>query len=119
MKKVLYSEFDVDDTVTLIHGDAKGADRLSEIALKGYFHGGFEVLRFPADWDKHGKAAGPIRNKQMLDEGKPDLVIAFLSKVAKQEILYGLSDSQHSRGTKNMIEQAEKADVPVKIVEIE
>lgn len=31
---------------------------------------------FPADWRKFGRAAGPIRNKQMLTEGKPDLVVA-------------------------------------------
>ncbi len=31
----------------------------------------------PADWDKFGKGAGPIRNQQMIDEGKPDLVVAF------------------------------------------
>ena len=32
---------------------------------------------FPADWKKFGRAAGPIRNKQMLTEGKPDLIVAF------------------------------------------
>ena len=88
---------------TLIHGCAKGADLLAEQAWANLKIEGY-VERFPADWVKHGKAAGPIRNKQMLDEGKPDLVIAFLAK--------------DSRGTKNMIEQAEKAGVDVKIVDI-
>jgi len=32
---------------------------------------------YPAQWRVHGKAAGPIRNLQMLDEGKPVLVLAF------------------------------------------
>ena len=32
---------------------------------------------YPADWKQHGRAAGPIRNQQMLDEGCPDVVIAF------------------------------------------
>jgi len=32
---------------------------------------GIEVARFPADWDTHGRAAGPIRNQQMLDEANP------------------------------------------------
>jgi SLOG family YspA-like protein len=104
MRKILCTMFDPDDTVTLIHGNARGADQLSEQALTGYFRGGFEVLRFPADWNKHGKAAGPIRNKQMLDEGKPDLVVAFLA--------------ENSRGTKNMIEQATKAGIPVKVINI-
>ncbi len=38
---------------------------------------GIPVMTFPADREKHGRAAGPIRNKQMLEEGKPDLVAAF------------------------------------------
>ena len=104
MQKELYSYFDVDDTVTLIHGDAKGADRMSEEVLKGFFKGGFEVLRFPADWEKYGLAAGPIRNRQMLEEGKPDLVIAFLAK--------------GSKGTQNMIDQATEANIPIKVISI-
>lgn len=32
---------------------------------------------YPAMWHKHGPAAGPIRNRQMLAEGKPDVVLAF------------------------------------------
>lgn len=89
------------DEYTIIHGDAKGADSLAD---KFAYTFGTNLDVYPADWDTHGKAAGPIRNKQMLDEGKPDLVIAFLAP--------------DSRGTKNMIEQATKAGVPVKIVNI-
>lgn len=91
----------------LIHGMAKGADQLSEQVLTHQFNNLGNVIsieRYPADWDKYGKGAGPIRNKQMLVEGHPDLVVAFLAP--------------HSRGTKNMIEQAEKAGVPVKVVNI-
>jgi len=55
---------------------------------------------FPADWSKHGKTAGPIRNKRMLDEGKPDLVLAFPGGV----------------GTMNMVSQALKAGVKVQHV---
>ena len=104
MKSILQSIFDPDDTVTLIHGDATGADKLSEEALTGYFHGGFVVQRYPANWQKYGRAAGPIRNKQMLDEGKPDLVIAFLAP--------------NSRGTKNMIELAQAANITVRIINV-
>ncbi len=32
---------------------------------------GIPTVRFPADWSKHGNAAGPIRNRQMLREGRP------------------------------------------------
>ena len=82
----------------LIHGDANGADRM---AAKFAEWKGIPVKAYPADWQKHGKAAGPIRNRQMLDEGKPDLVVAFAG----------------GRGTANMIEQARKAGVKVFIPE--
>lgn len=59
----------------LIHGAARGADTAA--ARWGQSEPSVRVVAYPADWKKHGKAAGPIRNKQMLDEGKPDLVIAF------------------------------------------
>jgi hypothetical protein len=54
---------------------------------------------FSANWEKHGLAAGPIRNRQMLTEGKPDLVIAFHENIEK------------SKGTKNMLELAKQAGV--------
>src|SRR5262245_59385557 len=57
----------------LIHGDASGADHLAGEWAKSR---SIEVLARPADWKKYGRAAGPIRNSQMLDE-KPDLVVAF------------------------------------------
>lgn len=104
MHQELSKIFDVDDTVTLIHGDARGADRLSEQVLRRYFRGGFQVERYPADWDKYGKKAGPIRNVQMLKEGKPDMVIAFLAP--------------DSRGTKNMIDQARAAGFNPTIIPI-
>lgn len=95
----------------VIEGDAPGADWMAgshppEQWVRGRFYAdpGWAWVRripgehYPADWDRHGKAAGPIRNRQMLDEGKPDLVIAFPG----------------GRGTANMIEQAERAGVPVR-----
>lgn len=80
----------------IIHGAAPGADSWS-----GYVAGtlGFRVEVFPADWKKYGKAAGPIRNQQMLDSGA-DLVIAFPG----------------GRGTDNMITKATNAGVEVKKV---
>jgi len=83
---------------TLIHGAAPGADRMAgEIGgLIGYW-----VLDFPADWRQHGKAAGPIRNRQMLREGQPDLVIAFHD------------DLSASKGTRDMVRIARKAGIPV------
>lgn len=63
-----------DTEIVVIHGGARGADSLAgviarEVAVK--------VLVFPADWERNGLRAGPIRNQQMLDEGKPDVVLAM------------------------------------------
>lgn len=59
---------------SVIEGAARGADYYAGQWAKSR---GIELQEFPADWDRHHKAAGSIRNKQMLDEGKPDRVIAF------------------------------------------
>ncbi len=59
---------------SIIHGAARGADSL------GKFWAQINRLphkAFPADWDEYKKRAGYLRNQQMLDEGKPDLVVAF------------------------------------------
>jgi len=59
----------------LIHGGANGADTLAAAAAKFY---NWEVKApYYPDWDKYGKAAGPIRNKKMLYEENPDIVLAF------------------------------------------
>lgn len=78
----------------LIEGGARGADFMAKEFAKWQ---GIPVQSFPADWNAHGKAAGPLRNKQMLEEGKPDLVVAF----------------QGGRGTANMVAQATAAGVRV------
>jgi len=58
----------------IISGGARGADRLGERYAK---ERGLSLRVFPARWDVHGRSAGMIRNKEMLDKGKPDLVVAF------------------------------------------
>lgn len=85
----------------IIHGDCRGADRIAADAAKKM---GYEVIAYPADWHTHGKAAGPIRNQQMLDEGRPELVIAFTD------------DLSRSRGTADMVRRARLKGVPVRIV---
>jgi hypothetical protein len=58
----------------IIHGGARGADSLAgEWAIDN----GISVAVYKADWNKHGKGAGPIRNETMLNESDPDLVVAF------------------------------------------
>ena len=82
------------ENLTVIQGGAKGADFLARVWAK--YHGR-EMEEYPADWKKHGKGAGAIRNQQMLDDGKPDLVIAFPGGV----------------GTADMVRRAKKAGVEV------
>jgi len=82
----------------IIEGGAMGADHIAGLIAK---EKNIPLKEFFPDWMSHGKAAGPIRNKQMLVEGVPDMVIAFHNDLAA------------SKGTKNMIEQATKAGVKV------
>lgn len=82
------------DDLLVIHGKARGADTLAGIVARA---SGVAVHEFPADWTKHGKRAGYVRNQQMLDEGKPDLVVA----------------APGGRGTDMMVEIAQKAGVAV------
>lgn len=86
----------------LIHGGARGADTIAG-AFGKKLGSKVEVLEFRADWDKYGRAAGPIRNKQMLVEGFPDYVLAFHD------------DLELSKGTRHMVSLARKAGIPVKV----
>lgn len=78
----------------IIHGGARGADSL---AFKWAKENNIPYKTYLANWERYGKSAGFIRNKQMLDEGKPDLVIAFPG----------------GKGTKMMVDIAKKAGVEV------
>lgn len=86
----------------IIEGGAEGADKL---AFDYAYMNLIPSMRFPANWHKYKKAAGPIRNQQMLDEGKPDLVVAFPTK--------------NSQGTWDMIRRAEKAGIKIIVVKEE
>jgi len=68
----------------IIHGDAKGADRLAQRWADA---NRCPVERWPADWKTLGRAAGPMRNTQMLDEGHPDLVVAFPGGVGTSDMV--------------------------------
>lgn len=67
----------------VVEGDARGADRLCGRVAQSM---GITVLKFRADWDGLGKRAGPIRNQQMLDEGKPDAAIGFPGGVGTRDM---------------------------------
>ena len=71
----------------VVSGCAAGADLFGEQWAKAKM---IPIKRFPADWRKHGKSAGPIRNRQMADYA--DQLIAVWDGV--------------SRGTADMIERA-------------
>lgn len=58
----------------ILQGGASGADTM---ALDWANHHAISSWTSKADWQKHGRAAGPIRNQAMLDIHKPDLVVAF------------------------------------------
>ena len=62
------------DDLFIIHGSAPGADIMAERWAKSR---NVPYFGFPAKWKKHGKSAGPIRNKFMRDIAKPDQCIAF------------------------------------------
>ncbi len=80
----------------IVSGCAKGADTLGERFAVEFR---IPIKRFPADWDTHKKAAGPIRNTQMAKYA--DVLVAFWDK--------------KSRGTKHMIDTATKEGLQVYI----
>lgn len=84
----------------LIEGGARGVDRAARLwASRNYI----PIKTVLAEWDKHGKSAGPIRNKAML-RFKPDLVVAF--------------PAFQSIGTRHMISIAKEAGIKTLIYEV-
>ncbi len=81
----------------LVSGGAKGADSLGERYAK---ENNIETLIFKPDWEKHGKAAGMIRNTDIVNNA--DTIIAFWDG--------------ESRGTKDSISKAEKLGKNIIIV---
>jgi hypothetical protein len=85
----------------VVHGACRGADVTCAAVAEAL---GFEVRPYPADWVRYPRAAGPIRNQQMLDaENKPgepiDLCLAFHN------------DIENSSGTSDMVRRVKKADI--------
>lgn len=90
------------DTV-IIAGAAQGADT---IAAREARQLGLIVHEFPAKWSEYGRAAGPIRNLEMLQ---------FLKASEGDEVWAFHDDLEHSKGTKHMVNAAHKARIPVTI----
>lgn len=76
----------------------RGADALAHrwAELRGH-----EAKAYPADWQAHGKSAGPIRNAKMLELDHPQLVVAFPG----------------GDGTRDMVQKARRARVALIVVE--
>ena len=91
------------DRIRIISGTTRGADKLGEQYAK---IAGYELSKFPADWDGLGKRAGYIRNAEMakfaVEDGNYGVLIAFW-------------DGQ-SRGTKHMIDLATRYGLEVHVV---
>ncbi len=85
------------EEVTILCGKAKGADSLGERYAN---ENNIDVWEYPADWGKHGKQAGYLRNSQMVDDATH--LVAFHDGV--------------SRGTKHMIDLATNKGLVVRVV---
>lgn len=86
------------DDFEIISGGAKGVDALGERYAEAR---GLSVKAFPADWEKYGRAAGPIRNEEMARYA--DGLIAFWDG--------------ESRGTANMIDISKRYALEIKIIQ--
>ena len=82
-----------EEVIEIVHGGASGIDA----AAGRYFGGWKKVTVFRADWNKHGRSAGPIRNREMAEYA--DALLAVWDGVSK--------------GTSNMIKTAESAGLKV------
>jgi hypothetical protein len=72
---VYYALKDLPNETEIIHGDADGTDAIVDAVARGF---GYKVYPVPADWDYYGRQAGPMRNRQMVDQFQPvDIVYAF------------------------------------------
>ena len=68
----------------IIHGAARGADSMAGRYAR---ENNIPCRDFPAEWQRYGRSAGHRRNQQMLDEGKPDLVVAFPGGTGTQNMV--------------------------------
>jgi hypothetical protein len=87
------------DQITIVHGAARGADHIAGRVARAW---GMRVEEHPADWDRHGKSAGPIRNTNMVHLGA-DICLAF--------------PTGSSVGTRHCMRIAEAAGIPVRVYE--
>jgi hypothetical protein len=82
--------------LVVIHGGCRGADTIAGMAAVAI---GCAVEVYPADWDRYHRRAGPIRNQQMIDEGRPEFAVAFHPDLKK------------SKGTADMVRRLRQSNV--------
>ena len=95
----LLKQYDPADTIVFLSGHCSGVDQLVERYAIEHAH---SLILFPAEWERYGRAAGPIRNKSMVESS--DQVVAFWDG--------------KSRGTASLIGYARKLGKPITIVKI-
>ena len=83
-------------SIVIVSGGCAGADVLGERYAK---ENGYSIDRYPAEWQKYGRKAGIMRNAVMADNA--DALIAYWDGI--------------SRGTKNMIDEARKKGLAVRV----
>ncbi len=96
----------------IVHGDngeldpitgmvVRGADKMAGWVCRKW---GIKCYAVPAEWERYGRAAGPLRNQKMLNEYYPQVVIAFHDDITK------------STGTKDMYQRAFAANIEAIII---
>ena len=97
IEKVLRDAFTTagsDERTTLVHGSAAGADTIADWI---WTRQGLPSEPHPADWERFGRSAGHVRNREMVLSGV-EVCFAFLK--------------DNSTGTRNCIETARSLGVP-------
>jgi len=90
-------------TITeVVSGTARGADQFGELFAMDH---DIPITRFPADWDKYGKSAGPLRNEEMAEYA--DACVCFWN------------GSTHRSGTYHMINFAKERKLLLEVIRYE
>lgn len=100
--------------LTVVHGDARGADKIASSWCTDTMAVGPGLVteeRWPAQWDKHGKAAGIIRNGEMVSQWA-DVCLAFFTECALKKCTF--RDKHYCHGTTNCALLADNAGITVR-----
>lgn len=83
----------VNRMISIVHGNSGNVDLIADSYAQ---HQGWKTEKYNAQWAQYGRAAGPIRNSQMV-QTKPDICLAFIK--------------DHSKGATNCAELSNNADI--------